>query len=52
MRREAVTSRPNWQHKVEELGFNFYSLDGKAYWTEQACYAYSPAEVDEMEAAT
>ncbi len=52
MRREAVTPRVGWQKKVEDLGFDFYSLDGKAYWTEQACYVFSSAEVDEMEAAT
>ena len=27
-------------------------MDGKAYWTEQACYAFSSDEVDQLEAAT
>ncbi|MBS0548234.1 MAG: glutathionylspermidine synthase family protein [Proteobacteria bacterium] len=52
MRRESVTPRVGWQKKVEDLGFDFYSLDGKAYWTEQACYAFTSDEVDEMETAT
>jgi glutathionylspermidine synthase len=47
MRREQVTPRPGWQDKVEKLGFDFYTLDGKAYWTEQACYVLSGDEVDE-----
>jgi glutathionylspermidine synthase len=52
MRREQLTPRPGWQKKVEELGFDFYTLDGKAYWTEQAGYVFSSAEIDELEAAT
>ena len=27
-------------------------MDGKAYWTEQACYAFTSDEIDELEAAT
>ncbi|WP_289294931.1 glutathionylspermidine synthase family protein [uncultured Reyranella sp.] len=52
MRRETVTPRPGWQSKVEALGFDFYTLDGKAYWTEQACYAFTADQIDELEAAT
>ena len=52
MRRERVTPRPGWQQKVEELGFDFCTLDGKAYWTEQACYAFSASQIDAIEAAT
>ena len=52
MRREAVTPRPGWQSKLDQLGFDYYVLDGKAYWTEQACYAFTAAQIDELEAAT
>ena len=52
MRREASTPRPGWQHKLEQLGFDFYNMEGKAYWTEQACYAFTSDEIDELEAAT
>ena len=52
MRREASTPRPGWQHKLEQLGFDYYNMDGKAYWTEQACYAFTSDEIDELEAAT
>jgi len=52
MQREAVPPRPGWQSKLEQLGFDYYVLDGKAYWTEQACYAFTSDEVDQLEAAT
>ena len=38
--------------KLEQLGFNYYVMDGKAYWTEQACYAFTAEQVDQLEAAT
>ena len=49
MRREASTPRPGWQQKLEQLGFDFYMLEGKAYWTEQACYAFTSEEIDTLE---
>ena len=52
MRREASTPRPGWQQKLEQLGFDYYNMDGKAYWTEQACYAFTSDEIDQLEAAT
>ena len=52
MRREASTPRPGWQQKLERLGFDYYMLEGKAYWTEQACYAFTSDEIDTLEAAT
>ena len=52
MRREASTPRPGWQQKLEQLGFDYYMLEGKAYWTEQACYAFTSDEIDQLEAAT
>ena len=52
MQREASTPRPGWQGKLEQLGFDYYVMDGKAYWTEQACYAFTSDEVDQLEAAT
>ncbi|MBS0219748.1 MAG: glutathionylspermidine synthase family protein [Proteobacteria bacterium] len=52
MRREAVSPRAGWQQKLEQLGFDYYTLEGKAYWTEQACYVFSSDEIDELETAT
>ena len=51
MRREERVPRVDWQRKVEELGFNFHTLDG-VYWDERACYRFSAAEIDTLEAAT
>jgi len=52
MRRVAVNPRPGWQAKLEEIGFDFHTLDGKLYWTEQAAYVFDAAQIDELEAAT
>ena len=52
MRRETLTPRPDWAAKVEALGLDFHTSDGQPYWWESACYAFSAAEVDEIEAAT
>ena len=44
MQREVSTPRPGWQGKLEQLGFDYYIMDGKAYWNEQACYAFTSDE--------
>ena len=51
MRREASVPRPHWKARCEEAGFSFHSMDG-TYWDESACYAFSAAEVDKLEAVT
>ncbi len=51
MRRESLIPRVDWPAKVEELGFYFHSIDG-VYWDERACYHFSAAEIDTLEAAT
>jgi glutathionylspermidine synthase len=51
MQRESRVPRPEWTRKVEELGFHFHSMDG-VYWDERACYRFSAAEIDVLEAAT
>ncbi|HUL96510.1 MAG TPA: glutathionylspermidine synthase family protein [Usitatibacter sp.] len=51
MRRETRVPRVDWPRKVEELGFLYHSMDG-VYWDERACYRFSEAEVDTLEAAT
>jgi glutathionylspermidine synthase len=52
MRRETATPRADWAAKIEALGLDFHTTDGEPYWWEAACYAFSAAEVDEIEAAT
>ena len=51
MQRESRVPRVDWPRKVEELGFLFHSMDG-VYWDERACYRFTEAEVDTLEAAT
>ena len=51
MHRESLVPRPDWPRKVEELGFHFHTMDG-VYWDESACYRFSAAEIDKLEAAT
>jgi glutathionylspermidine synthase len=51
MQREKLSPRADWPRKVEELGFHFHSMDG-VYWDERACYRFSAAEIDTLEAAT
>ncbi|HEX2829484.1 MAG TPA: glutathionylspermidine synthase family protein [Burkholderiales bacterium] len=51
MDRERTPPRRNWQAELDAVGFHFHSLDG-SYWDESACYRFTAAEVDLIEAAT
>jgi glutathionylspermidine synthase len=51
MRREDRIPRIDWPRKVEELGFHFHSIGG-VYWDERACYRFTAAQVDKLEAVT
>src|SRR5260221_2235992 len=52
MLREKRTPRADWPQKVEALGFDFHTIAGEVYWDESACYRFSAAEIDTLEAAT
>jgi glutathionylspermidine synthase len=53
MERRTLRPRDGWQAKVEALGLVWHSTaDGKPYWDESACYAFSRAEIGEIETAT
>ncbi len=56
MRREVLAPRPEWRAKVEAVGLDFHTPEGEPdaepYWWEAACYAFSAAEIDVIEAAT
>jgi glutathionylspermidine synthase len=52
MQRIRVPERPDWRARAEAIGFKFHTIDGKPYWTEDAAYLFSAAEIDEIEAAT
>lgn len=51
MNRIAITPRPDWKTKVEELGFNFHSI-GEKYWDESVFYEFSLDEINYIETAT
>lgn len=51
MERVELTPRADWQARVESLGFHFHTMDG-VYWDERACYRFTEAEVETLEAAT
>ncbi|HKA44692.1 MAG TPA: glutathionylspermidine synthase family protein [Burkholderiales bacterium] len=51
MERMRMTPRTDWRRQFEELGFGFHSLDD-LYWDESACYRFSAAEIDMLEAVT
>jgi glutathionylspermidine synthase len=44
--------RPDFAHRAEELGFSFHTIDGVPYWTEDAHFTFTEAEIDVLEAAT
>lgn len=50
---ERITSgfRKNWEHKLENLGFGYHSLDG-LYWDESHYYQFSSEEINTIENAT
>lgn len=52
MRRETLIPRVDWPRKVEELGFQFHTFDEEVYWDERACYRFSAAQIDTLEAAS
>jgi glutathionylspermidine synthase len=55
MQRISIQPRADWQSKVEAVGLTYHSPesmpDGRTYWDESACYSFSAAEVDTLEAA-
>jgi glutathionylspermidine synthase len=53
MRRDPRIPRTSWQARVESVGLPHHTgAQGTPYWDESACYTFSAAEVDELEAAT
>ena len=51
MKRRTTSPRPDWQSKVEALGFGFHTLDN-TYWDESAYYEFKMEEIDTIEKAT
>ncbi len=56
MQRHSIQPRKNWQSTVEAQGLTFHTPEAlppgaRPYWDESACYEFSAAEVDTLEAA-
>ncbi|SEM57011.1 Glutathionylspermidine synthase [Luteibacter sp. UNCMF331Sha3.1] len=52
MRRESIVPRADWRASVERIGFDFHTIDGQAYWREDACYVFDEQQIDVLERAT
>ncbi|MDR0218226.1 MAG: glutathionylspermidine synthase family protein [Enterobacteriaceae bacterium] len=52
MKRINITERPDWREKATEYGFNFHTMYGQPYWSEEAYYQFSLKQVEEIEDAT
>lgn len=51
MKRIKIAPRPDWEAKVEEIGFGFHTLDS-IYWDESAYYEFTMKEIETIETAT
>jgi len=51
VKRQRLAVRTDWRQRCESVGFTFHSVAG-TYWDESACYVFSAAQIDELEAAT
>ena len=51
MIREPQKPRPNWQAKMEKIGFGFHSIDG-LYWQENYAYRFTEAQIDLIDDVT
>jgi glutathionylspermidine synthase len=52
MQRKIITPRPNWEEKLEKIGFLFYHTPEGPYWDESAFYTFSNRDVELIEKAT
>ena len=52
MQRYASAPRHDWQTIVESQGMHYHTVDGQPYWDESAYYAFTSAEIDQIEKAT
>ncbi|KHN50062.1 glutathionylspermidine synthase family protein [Pectobacterium fontis] len=52
MKRIEITARPDWQEKAAEFGFRFHTMYGEPYWSEEAYYQFTLAQIEELEETT
>lgn len=55
MQRIPIAPREDWQQRVASAGLIFHSPEDEGmdrpYWDESACYEFTAAEIDTLEAA-
>src|ERR1051325_8645488 len=51
MERYTMPCREDWKEKVEQIGLTYHSHENGPYWDESACYEFTAAEIDQLEAA-
>ena len=51
MRRRVHPARRDWRQRVDDLGLDFHTIDGAAYWVDDGCYHFDEAQIDRLEAA-
>ena len=47
VQRHTIAARENWRAQAEELGFAFHTIDGQAYWVDDAYYQFSLKQIEE-----
>lgn len=52
MERQIIKPRADFKKKVLDLGLSYFLGGDAPYWNEGACYQFTEAEIDEIEAAT
>jgi glutathionylspermidine synthase len=52
MQRHTIAARPDWQARVEALGFVWHSADDQPYWSEGTYYTLTEVETDRIAAAS
>lgn len=52
MERVSIVERPDWREKATEYGFNFHTMYGEPYWSEEAYYKLTLAQVEKLEDVT
>ncbi|VDR24599.1 Protein of uncharacterised function (DUF1190) [Raoultella terrigena] len=50
--RISITERPDWREKASEYGFSFHTMYGEPYWSEEAYYKLTLAQVEKLEDVT
>jgi glutathionylspermidine synthase len=50
--RRVLAPRPDRLERARRMGFAFAEIAGEPYWDETACYRFTEAEVETLEAAT